>query len=35
MDVKESRREHILFAKCLVFLGLLQIDYVKLFFNDP
>jgi len=26
---------HILFAKCPVFLGLLQIDYVKLFMNDP
>jgi len=26
---------HILSAKCLVLLGLLQIDYVKLFFNDP
>ncbi len=26
---------HILFVKCPVFLGLLQIDYVKFFFNDP
>jgi hypothetical protein len=26
---------HILFAKCPVFWGLLQIDYVKLFMNDP
>ncbi len=25
---------HILSAKCPVFLGLLQIDYVKLFMND-
>jgi len=26
---------HILFAKCPVLWGLLQIDYVKLFLNDP
>ncbi len=26
---------HILFAKCPVFWGLLRIDYVKLFMNDP
>ena len=26
---------HILFAKCPVILGLLQIDYAKLFLNDP
>ncbi len=26
---------HILFAKCPVFWGLLQMDYVKLFMNDP
>jgi hypothetical protein len=26
---------YILFAKCPVLLGLLQIDYVKLFLNDP
>ncbi len=35
INVKESRCCHILFAKCPVPLGLLQIDYVKLFFNDP
>ncbi len=34
ISVKESRCLHILSAKCLVFLELLQIDYEKLFMND-
>ena len=33
--LKETRRKHILSAKCLELQTLLQIDYVKLFFNDP
>ncbi len=34
ISIKESRCLHILSAKRPVLLGLLQIDYVKLFMND-
>ncbi len=26
---------HVLFVKCPAFLGLIQTDYMKLFYNDP
>jgi hypothetical protein len=35
INVKETRCDTILSAKCSVFLGLLQADYGKLFLNDP